>query len=80
VQTEAGALLRQHYRRSLEELERLRTAETLSRTLWQQTLLDVIWAVVAAVGLLPLGGLLDERTRSRPPRIRPAPGPADAAD
>jgi hypothetical protein len=80
VQTEAGARLRQHYRRSLEELERLRTVETLSRTLWQQTLLDVIWGVVAAVGLLPLGGWLDERARSRPPRIRPAPGPVDATD
>ena len=61
VQTEAGARLRQHYRRSMEELERLRTAERLSRILWQQTLLDLIWAVVAAVGLLPLGGLLDAR-------------------
>ncbi len=66
VQTEAGARLRQHYRHSMEELERLRTAEFLRATLWRQTLLHLVWAVIAAVGLLPLGTWLDSRSAHRP--------------
>jgi hypothetical protein len=65
VQTEAGARLRQHYRRSMGELERLRTAEFLRATLWRQTLLHLVWAVIAAVGLLPVGGWMDIRTARR---------------
>ena len=65
LRTELGAQFRAQNRASIEQMERLKMLTFLQDALWRQTLYNLIWAVFAAVGLLPVASLLDERHRSR---------------
>jgi hypothetical protein len=66
VQVESAVNLRNEYRANIDHLERLRISYFLSQVLWRQTLANLIWGVVAALLLLPLGGLLDRRWLFQP--------------
>jgi len=66
VQVESAVNLRNEYRAHIDHLERLRISYFLSQVLWRQTLANLIWGVLAALALLPLGVLLDQRSQARP--------------
>ncbi|GEM_PF-1654964 len=66
VQVESAVNLRNEYRAHIDHLERLRISYFLSQVLWRQTLANLIWGVVAALGLLPLGSVLDRRWQIQP--------------
>ncbi len=63
VQVESAVNLRNEYRAYIDHLERLRISYFLSQILWRQTLANLIWGVLAALLLLPVGGVLDRRYR-----------------
>ena len=66
VQVESAVNLRNEYRAHIDHLERLRISYFLSQVLWRQTLANLIWGVIAALLLLPAGGVLDRRYQLRP--------------
>jgi hypothetical protein len=61
IRTDRAEDLRQKNRVGLERFEQLRMSGLISRILWRQTLVNMIWAVVCTTMLVPLALYLDRR-------------------
>lgn len=61
INTESARNLRNANRAQIENIERLRISYFLSQSLWRQTVVNIIWAILATVILLPVGLVLDLR-------------------
>jgi hypothetical protein len=62
LRAQTSIALRDLYRSQLERTQQLETSDLMRKTLWQQTLLNLLWGLFGAVFLIPLAMILDQRS------------------
>jgi len=77
LRTQTSIALRDLYRSQLERTQQLETSYLMRKTLWRQTLLNLLWGLFAAVFLIPLAVILDQRGERVSEESSDQPGPEE---